>query len=119
MTLVGNPDFAGPLRSSRDALGARVRVSADLDGSSTIDPGEIQIREVTSGSGCAASTCTLQLHFGLGEATTANVRVFWPSGRETRATLAADQAVTLNEGDSHPKGLYQDQTGGMTPASAK
>jgi len=81
--LVGDPteNPSTGLASTRDAMGARVTVSALIDPSTfgTID----QVREINSGDSNAASTSSLDAHFGLGEADDAMVRIDWPSGRTT------------------------------------
>ncbi|MEM7355402.1 MAG: CRTAC1 family protein, partial [Acidobacteriota bacterium] len=96
--LVGNPAGPGPFQSSVDAIGARVFVSADLNGNSVIDVGEIQNLEVRSGSSNAASTSSLILEFGVGQATTADVFVLWPSGA-THVFLAnaTNQCLQIDE----------------------
>jgi len=95
--LVGNPDREDRLRSTRDAIGARVRVRADLDGDGTIEADETQIREVVSGNSNATSTSSLELEFGLGRAATAEVEVDWPSGVRSVHALPAGKFVTLHE----------------------
>jgi hypothetical protein len=41
----------------------------------------------------------LRLHFGLGQAKTADVEIFWPSGaKEKYAGLAANKLHTIREG---------------------
>lgn len=98
--LIGDPDAQTETGfvSSRDAIGARARVEADLDGNGTIDADETQIRDVTSGGSNAGSTSSLELEFGLGEATTAQVTVFWPSGAVTEATTYdVNQFITITE----------------------
>lgn len=95
--LTGDPTLPGKFRSSRDAIGARVYVSADLDGDGSIEAGERMIREVASGTSNAASTSSLELEFGLGLATTAEVEILWPSGRRTNLTVTADQFLSIEE----------------------
>lgn len=98
LQLVGNPDLPGGLRSTRDAVGARVVVNADLDGDGELEPRERLIREVQTGSSNAASTSSLQLEFGLGLADRAEVVVHWPSGRVTDlGVIAADDFLTVHE----------------------
>ncbi|GAB4192000.1 MAG: hypothetical protein Tsb002_21340 [Wenzhouxiangellaceae bacterium] len=93
LKLNGNPALIpAPHRSSRDAIGARVRVTANT-GSGMVT----QTREVRSGSGNAASTNELALTFGLGSATSATVDILWPSGRSYSFTAPADLALTVNE----------------------
>ena len=46
-----------------------------------------------------------RLHFGLGDASKASVEVHWPAGTtETCADLAADQLITIREGQGIVKG---------------
>ena len=95
--LEGNPQLAGQLKSTRDAIGARVVVQADLNDNGIIDADETLMREVTSGSGNSATTCSLVLHFGVGLADQVQVQTFWPSGRITSGTYGVDQYVRLKE----------------------
>jgi hypothetical protein len=76
--------------SNRDAIGARVRVTAGR---------RVQVREVRSGASYL-SQGDLRLHFGLGQSRRADlVEVRWPSGAVQRLRdVAADQTVTLHEG---------------------
>ncbi len=76
---------------NHDAIGAWVAVRS----------GDRQIeRELTVGGGHASGTAA-PLHFGLGSATSAQVRVTWPDG-EVGPWLpaAADQSVTVRRGDA-------------------
>jgi hypothetical protein len=77
LKLIGDPSLPGEYRSSRDALGARVFVTA------RVAPGEVVTmrRDVQSGGSNAASTSSLWLELGTGEATSVDVTVQWPSGR--------------------------------------
>lgn len=84
LRLEGDPHGPGPWKSSRDAIGARAWVRADLDGDGTIDADETQTRELASGTGNAAGTSSLDLAFGLGKAHGALVDIRWPSGRWSR-----------------------------------
>jgi hypothetical protein len=76
-------------KSNRDAVGARVRVSAG---------GITQTDEVRSGESYL-STCDLRLHFGLGSARTIDrLEIRWPSGAtEVHERLAVDQQHTFQE----------------------
>jgi hypothetical protein len=77
--------------SNRDAVGARVEVMAG---------GVRQLREVSAGDGYASQNA-LRLHFGLGEAASAEaVTVRWPaSGTVERfADVAGDRILALVEG---------------------
>ena len=100
LDLRGAPELSGTWRSTRDALGARVTVAADLDGNGEIEAGERQIRHVASGSNLAATTSSLRVELGLGVADRADVVVNWPSGRITAIEdVAADQVITVVETD--------------------
>lgn len=77
-------------RSNRDAVGARITITAG---------GRRQMREVSCGSGYLSSSSLVQ-HFGLGPVTEVErVEVRWPSGEYTlRYDLAADRHVRIVEG---------------------
>jgi hypothetical protein len=77
-------------RSNRDALGARVTVTAG---------GRTQVREVKSGSSYLGQN-DLRLHLGLAEATRVDrIDVRWPAGgTETSRDIAVNQIVTITEG---------------------
>ena len=76
-------------QSNRDAVGARVTVSAG---------GLRQMREVQAGSGYLSESSRIQ-HFGLGGAKRVDeIHVRWPSGVETRlADVAGDRVITIEE----------------------
>jgi hypothetical protein len=75
-------------KSNRSSIGAEVRCIAS---------GRRQVRTV-SGSVGYASTSDLTVHFGLGEATRANIEIRWPSGRiQSLGDVAVDQRLTLSE----------------------
>ena len=78
------------MRGNRDALGARLRVTAG---------GRTLVREVKSGSSYLGQN-ELRLHVGLGAAPRAErIEVRWPSGAvETIANVAANQRLTIREG---------------------
>ena len=77
---------------NRDAIGARVFVTAG--------DGRPRMQEVKSGSSLGAGNDTA-LHFGLGGAATADVRVLWPDGTEAVFDgVAADQVWHLVYGPS-------------------
>jgi hypothetical protein len=91
--LIGNMQLPPPF-SNRSAVGARVRVVADVDG---MPPAETQIREV-----CADGN-SLLVEFGLGQATSIDlIEVRWPSGRVQEETNVPwlDQTIVWLEG--HP-----------------
>jgi hypothetical protein len=71
-------------RSNRDGFGARVEVNG-------------QTRFATA-TGSYLSSNDKRLHFGLGDAETANIEIRWPSGiRQTMKNVKADQFVTIEE----------------------
>lgn len=76
-------------KSNRSAIGARVLVHYG---------GRTQMKEVRSQSSYL-SCDDPRLHFGLGEATTAQVEIFWLSGLHERlGALAKNQIVEVQEG---------------------
>lgn len=97
LELEGDPTLPpAPFLSSRDAIGARVRVTAEIGGPGTALV--TQTREVVSGCGNAASTSGMALEFGLGHATYATVEIRWPSGRVTLlGDVAADRYLAVAE----------------------
>lgn len=75
-------------RSNRDGLGARVRVNG-------------QTRFATT-AGSYVSANDKRVHFGLGDAVTATVEVWWPSGiRQTLKDVRADEFLEVREPE-HP-----------------
>ena len=76
--------------SNRDAVGARVTVTAG---------GRRQIRE-RKGGGSYLSSSEPRLHFGLGSATAAQaVEVRWPDGRkETLSNVPAGRSIVIRQG---------------------
>jgi hypothetical protein len=83
--------------SNRDAVGARVAVTA---------AGKTQVA-TRFGGGSYLSANDQRLHFGLGPAKIADrIEVTWPSGdRSSFADLAADARYHLREGDAFPTRL--------------
>ena len=80
-------------KSNRTGIGARIYCT-------THDAGQPhkQMDEVRSG-GSYLSQSDLRVHFGLGEATSADLEVRWPSGVVDRlGGVAADRVVTVVEG---------------------
>jgi hypothetical protein len=77
--------------SNRDAIGARLRVTAGA---------RTQIREIKAGSSYLGQN-DLRVHFGLAEAARADrLEVRWPSGHvDVVRDIAANQIVTIREGD--------------------
>ena len=75
-------------RTGGDAIGARVRVRAG---------GRAMVAEVKSG-GSYLSHGDFRLHFGLGDAESAEVTVKWPSGSpDSKRQVSANKIVTLSE----------------------
>ena len=71
-------------RSNRDALGARVRVNGQT--------------RVATAAGSYLSANDKRLHFGLGEANTATVEIWWPSGaRQTLKDVRVNQFLEIRE----------------------
>jgi hypothetical protein len=89
--------------SNRDAVGARVTVTA-LSGTQVA---------AWFGGGSYLSSRDPRLHFGLGSAEVANrVEVRWPSGRsDIYRGLAADSGYKLIEGDATPRPMPGFATG--------
>lgn len=82
--------------SNRSAIGARIRVTAVIDGQTVS-----QIREISAQSGyCGQNSLTAQ--FGLGTAMQADsIFIRWPSGLEQLlGQTAAGQTITVVEGQS-------------------
>lgn len=93
---LGNSLLVRAVTLHRDALGARVTVTAN---------GRKQIDEVRSG-GSFISQNDFRLHFGLGKAKFADISIRWPDGKtENVPGVAANQIVTVEEG----KGLVHKQ----------
>ena len=93
---VGNSLLIRLVTSGRDAIGARVTLTAN---------GRKQIDEVRSG-GSFISQSDFRLHFGLGSAKSADLSVRWQDGKvENVPGVAAGQVVTIEEG----KGIVRKQ----------
>jgi hypothetical protein len=92
----GNSLLVRALTSGRDAIGARITVTAG---------GHKQIDEVRSG-GSYISQNDLRLHFGLGGDSTADISIRWLDGKvENFKSVAAGEIVTIEEG----KGMVRKQ----------
>ena len=92
----GNALMVRALTSGRDAIGARITLTAG---------GHKQIDEVRSG-GSFISQSDFRVHFGLGKAAAADISVRWPDGKSENFTgVAAGQIVTIEEG----KGITRKQ----------
>ncbi len=76
-------------QGATEAIGARVQIQAG---------GLHQMREVLTGSSFQAQSDT-RLHFGLGTAAEADVKVTWPNGeRQVFPAVAADLHYTIHQG---------------------
>ena len=85
----GNALLVRAVTSGRDAIGARVTLTAG---------GRKQVDEVRSG-GSFISQSDFRLHFGLGKAKAGDLSVRWLDGKnETVSGVAAGQIVTIEEG---------------------
>jgi len=92
----GNSILIRALTSGRDAIGARITITAD---------GHKQIDEVRSG-GSYISQSDLRLHFGLGKASKADISILWLDGKvENFRSVPAGEIVTIEEG----KGIVRKQ----------
>ncbi len=94
LRLVGGPGTI-PLPTSRESIGTRVYVVADLDASGDIGQGEVMLREVRSGSSNAASTASMNLEFGLGLADDAQITIVWASGRVESFVVEGNQFLLI------------------------
>jgi len=105
--LVGNQnhwvqlDLEGGEGSNRAAIGARIEVRAgDL----------LQVHEVNGGHGHYGIQHDLRAHFGLGEACTAEVTIYWPDSERTSQTFSvfADTRYRVVQGEE-PRPLSQSE----------
>jgi hypothetical protein len=91
LTLIGND-------CNRDAIGARVRLTVQVNGQS-----KTMTRQVEAGSSYASQS-DMAVHFGLGQSTTIDaVEVLWPNGRRqhvggSQLNGLLNRAVYLEEG---------------------
>jgi len=82
-------------KSNRSALGSRVLVHYG---------GKVQAQCLTSQSSYLSSNDP-RLHFGLGKVSTVDIDIYWPTGiKETFKDVAANQLVTIREGQGIVKG---------------
>jgi enediyne biosynthesis protein E4 len=82
-------------KSNRSAIGSRVLVRYG---------GKVQAQCVTSQTSYLSANDP-RLHFGLGNVTTADIEVHWPTGTaETFTGQKADQLITIREGQGIVKG---------------
>jgi hypothetical protein len=92
----GNSLIVRALTSGRDAVGARITLTAG---------GRKQIDEVRSG-GSFISQNDFRVHFGVGKAITADISIRWPDGKiEAFAGVGANQIVIVEQG----KGITRKQ----------
>src|SRR4051794_26931081 len=86
-------------KSNRTGIGARIHCTMQEDGKE-----RRQMDEVRSG-GSYLSQSDLRVHFGVGEATSVDLEVRWPSGVVDRlAGVKTDRVVTVMEGLGEKKG---------------
>jgi len=79
--------------SNRSAIGAKVLVTATINGQQVT-----QLREISAQSGYCGQN-QLAAHFGLADADLVSVQVLWPSGlEELFGNISANQHVTAIEG---------------------
>ncbi len=86
--------------SNRSAVGARVTVTAAIDGGADVS----QVQEVGGGFGHFGAENDLALHFGLGDACEADVTVRWPDAALTTETfhVVAGYRFRLTQGAKAP-----------------
>ncbi|MBC7775868.1 MAG: VCBS repeat-containing protein [Phycisphaerae bacterium] len=81
--------------SNRSAIGAKIRVTATINGQQIT-----QLREISAQSGYCGQN-QLAAHFGLADADLVTMAVEWPSGLEQLfGNLAANHCLTLIEGQA-------------------
>lgn len=88
-------------KSNRSAIGAKIRLRANLGGSSVL-----QYREI--GTGNCYGQNDLRAHFGLADATQAeSIEIEWPSGyRQTLRSVAGKQILTITEPADQPRLVF-------------
>ncbi len=92
--LVGDPDK----RTNRDAIGARLIAT-------TAESGNRVVREIQGGSGFLSMNPTQQ-HFGLGKATTVDMKIIWPNGdRQEVTNLRCNQVHTIQQSQAVLAGI--------------
>ena len=88
--LAVRPAGAGAI--NRDAIGAKVYVTAD--------DGRVQVQQLMTGTGLGGNS-DLELHFGLGAANVDSLRIVWPDGTEqTVAGLKTNARYSLAYGET-------------------
>ena len=87
------------VKSNRSGIGARIYCTAE------VKPGmkRRQMDEVRSGSSYLSQS-DLRVHFGLGQAATADLEIHWPSGTVDRLSgVKANQVLTVKEGSTNAR----------------
>ena len=94
MKLTGRQAIDGT-GSNADGIGARVRVTADVDGSGELTT---QVQDVLGSSSFLSMNC-VDLHFGIGSATKVEkIEVMWPSGVvQVSEDIESNQKVEIEE----------------------
>jgi hypothetical protein len=84
----------GPRKDNTDAIGAKVRVKAEIQWKELW-----QLREIGTSQGWLTYQSDMRPHFGLGNATVAEVvRIEWPSGIvQELSNVEANQILTVTE----------------------
>jgi hypothetical protein len=86
LRLIGDPESG----SNRDAIGARILVTAD---------GGLRVHREINGGGGYMSMNPKQQHFGLGTAKSARVDIIWPNGeQQTLDSVRANQSYSVRQG---------------------
>jgi hypothetical protein len=97
------------VQSTRGAIGARVTATTSNG---------LRVFRLNNGGGGGEfwSQGSEPLHFGIGKAGSAALKVIWPSGIvDTLATVAADSTITLVEGSTHSPVAKTDFNGDGRP----
>ncbi len=80
--------------SNKSAIGAQVRVKAEINGKKVI-----QMREISASNGFRSISNDFWAHFGLGDADKIDsIEIRWPSGKKTnKRNIDPDQILTITE----------------------
>ena len=73
-------------------MGAKVWATAEIDGETVTQLREVSTQNTFNGQN------DLTVHFGLGDAASADIRIEWPSGMIDAFTVDADTRMTIEEG---------------------
>ena len=79
--------------TSTDAFGAIVRARVDLDGDPATPPVTL-VRQLIGPGGHAGKRSDALIHFGLGQAQSAEIEIEWPNAAQTRTALGELRAGT-------------------------